>query len=66
MLDEHYYVTNNVSSSESPKVESSHTTTTITEPSNQEVEKAINTSVTVTEATSISTDEDLDKLIADL
>lgn len=66
MLDEHYYVTNNVSSSESPKVDSSHTATTITEPSNQEVEKTINTSVNVTEATSISTDEDLDKLIADL
>lgn len=71
MLDEHYYVTSKVSSSESskvesPKVEPRHATPTITEPSNQEVEKPINTSVTVTEATSVSTDEDLDKLIADL
>lgn len=67
MLDEHYYVTNKVSTSESIETESPYVENAFKEPSNQEVEKstkAMNNAVT--ESINTSTDEDLDKLIADL
>lgn len=67
MLDEHYYVTNKASTSESIETESPYVENVFKEPSNQEVEKstkAMNNAVT--ESINTSTDEDLDKLIADL
>lgn len=67
MLDEHYYVTNKVSTSDSIETESPYAENTFKEPSNQEVEKATKAmNNVVAESTNISTDEDLDKLIADL
>ena len=67
MLDEHYYVTNKASTSESIETESPYVENAFKEPSNQEVEKATKVmNNAVTESINTSTDEDLDKLIADL
>lgn len=67
MLDEHYYVTNKVSTSEPIETETPYVENTFKDPSNQEVEKATKAmNNTVTESTNTLTDEDLDKLIADL
>ena len=67
MLDEHYYVTNKVSTSEPIETEPPYVENTFKDPSNQEVEKATKAmNNTVTESINTSTDEDLDKLIADL
>ncbi len=67
MLDEHYYVTNKVSTSELIETEQPYVENAFKDPSNQEVEKATKAvNNAVTESTNTSTDEDLDKLIADL
>ena len=67
MLDEHYYVTNKVSTSELIETEQPYVENAFKEPSNREVEKATKAvNNAVTESTNTSTDEDLDKLIADL
>lgn len=67
MLDEHYYVTNKASISEPIETEPPYAENTFKEPSNQEVEKATKAmNNAVTESINTSTDEDLDKLIADL
>nr|DAW32757.1 MAG TPA: single-stranded DNA binding protein [Caudoviricetes sp.] len=67
MLDEHYYVTNKVSTSELIETEQPYVENAFKDPSNQEVEKATKAvNNAVTKSTNTSTDEDLDELIADL